>query len=387
MNDHWERTYLLLEESLSLDEGEERIALCEEAVREADLSGDLEAQYDARSQYVRAYFFGGVPEKALVAFTWLLATFDQNPGKFSQWSILWKYKWMLDLICHFPQISQARIQETLEDFESRVVRGGYGPRVVHCMRYRAEKFRDNKPLAQEYFQKMIASPVDDLTDCPACLRDELVGHAIYIGNDAGAIEMAQSLLNGKHKCTTVPHRTYAKLLLPMTRLGRQQEALDFHRAGYRLIAHNRRSLDRLAEHLVFLALTDNLARATELFAKHYPWTEHNYDSFSLFHFFRASWLLFDLLSEGEVQTIKLRLPKSFPQYSDDGHYSTSDLAALFQQQADDLAKRFDQRNETDFFSRTLKETPALKTLCAPFPLRDVESSSRNYEESEADSER
>lgn len=368
MNEHWERTYLLLKESLLLEDGEERIALCEEAVREADLSGDLEAQYDARSQYVRAYFFGGVPEKALVTFSWLLAQFDQNPGKFSQWSILWKYKWMLGLICNFPQISRDRIQETLADFEARVVHAGYGLRVVYHMRYRMEKFRGNKPSAQEYFKKTIESPVDDLTDCAACLRDEIVGYSIYFGEDARAVMLAQSLLNGEHSCTTVPHRTYAKLLLPMVRLGRQQEALDFHRAGYRLIKNNRRLLDLLAQHLVFLALTENFEQAASLFVKHYSWTEHNYDSFHVFHFFRASWFLFELLSDRRMPTIDLALPQSFRKYSDNHRYSTGDLAEFFQRQADELAKQFDARNGTDFFSRTLHETMAWKKLCAPFPL-------------------
>ena len=41
MSDYRERAYELLEESLRCGDGEERIALCESAVREADLCGDL----------------------------------------------------------------------------------------------------------------------------------------------------------------------------------------------------------------------------------------------------------------------------------------------------------------------------------------------------------
>src|SRR6185503_9606425 len=149
------------------------------------------------------------------------------------------------------------------------------------------------------------------------------------------------------------------------------EALNYHRAGYRLIANNRRFLDYVADHLVFLALTENFARALELFEKHYAWTEGNYDSFDLFHFYRAAWLLFELVAERGTSSINLKLPRSFPQHSVDGNYEADHLAEMFKVKADDLAARFDARNETDFFSRTMRETPGLKFLCEPFPLREV----------------
>jgi hypothetical protein len=368
VSDYRERAYELLEESLRFGDGEERIAVCESAVREADLCGDLQTQYIAREQCVRAYVFGGAPEKALVGFSWLLAQFDENPGEFSEWGILWKYKWMMGLICNFPQVPKARIYEMLDDLEARVLRGGYGLHAVYNHRYRIEKFWDNKEKAREYFQKMSELPVDDLSNCSACLRDEFVSFAIYFNMDERALELAQPLLDGEDKCGTVPHRTYAKLLLPMVRLGRQDEGLSFHRAGYRLIKNNRNFVDRVSQHMIFLTLTENLAHALVLFEKHYPWTEQNRDGFDLFHFFRASWLLFDMMAEPGQTALHLSLPGSLSQYSDDGHYTPNELADLFKQKADLLAKQFDLRNETDFFSRTLAETPALKDLCAPFPL-------------------
>ena len=370
MSDYRERAYELLEESLRFGDGEERIEVCESAVREADLGGDLQTQYLAREHCVRAYVFGGAPEKALVGFSWLLAQFDNNPGEFSEWGILWKYKWMMGLICDFPQVPKARIYEMLDDLEARALRAGYGLHAVYNHRYRIEKFWDNKDRAREYFQRMTELPVDDLSNCSACLRDEYVGFAIYFDLDARALELAQPLLDGEDKCGTVPHRTYANLLLPTVRLGRQAEGLSYHRAGYRLIKNNRSFADRISQHLVFLTLTENLDHAVALFEKHYPWTEQNRNGFDLFHFYRAAWLLFDLMFGRGKTVLHLNLHGSFSQYAEDGNCRTDRLADLFKQQADTLAQQFDLRNETDFFSRTMAETPALKDLCASFPLSE-----------------
>jgi hypothetical protein len=149
--------------------------------------------------------------------------------------------------------------------------------------------------------------------------------------------------------------------------------LLYHRRGYALISNNKVFLEKIADHLIFLALTENFREATALVEKHYPWIEKNRDALYHFRFFRAAWLFFDLLAEQHERTFKLSLPRSFPLYAESGRYDASRLAAWFKGKAEEIARRFDERNETDFFSRTLNETPALKKLRAHFPLREAES--------------
>jgi len=215
-------------------------------------------------------------------------------------------------------------------------------------------------------------PKDDLSDCPACEIDERVGFSIYCGNDERAVELALPLFDGGNKCATVPLRTYANLLLPLVRLGRQKEALLYHRRGYQLISANQSFVDNVADHLIFLALTENFSNAIHLVEKHYLWTETNRDVLSRFRFFRAAWLLFEMLAEREG-SVNLNLPKSFPLYSAAGNYDCAQLAGWFKQKAEALAMRFDERNETDFFLRTVAETPLLKELSGPFPLLEARS--------------
>lgn len=364
-----EQVYQLVIESFDLEDGEAQIAVLEESVRLADLKGDLKLQYFARERFVRACIFGGASEKALVAFAWMLAQFDSNPGRFDQWAILWKYKWMNSVIYDFPQVPKSRIYEMIDDLEQRAVKAGYGLRATTNERYRAEKFWDNKEKAVEYFRKLEELPRDDLSNCPLCESDERVSFAIYCGNDERALELALPILRGPEKCGSVPHRTYANVLLPLIRLGRQKEALRYHAKGYSLVANNQGSLDNVSDHLICLTLTENFNRSIALFERHYSWTETTRELSSHFRFFRAASLLFELLSERE-RAFNLRPPRSFPLFSENGDYDSARLAAWFKQKAETIARRFDERNETDFFMRTLTETSLLKDLVAPFPLVD-----------------
>jgi hypothetical protein len=371
VSDTWEQVYELFDRSLEVSEGEEQISLREEAVRLADLTGDLRIQYFAREVFVRACVFGGAGEKALVAFSWLLAQFDQHPGRFDQWAILWKYKWIVNSIHEFPQVPKARIYEMIDDLSARSQQAGYSLRAVYNQRYRLEKHWDNRELALEYFEKMQAQPRDELSNCPVCEIDERVSFAIYCGDDERGIALAQPLLNGDEKCATVPHRTYGNLLLPLVRLGRYKEALLYHRRGYEMISGNQAFVDRLADHLIFVTVTKNLERGIQLLEKHYSWTESNRDLLGHFAFFRAACLLFEVLAESGAEAgalVKLNLPPTFPLHSAAAQYEPLQLANWFREKAAGIARRFDKRNETDFFMRKLAETSNLKKLISHHPL-------------------
>ena len=137
-----------------------------------------------------------------------------------------------------------------------------------------------------------------------------------------------------------------------------------------MIRHNMNFMDEVADHLIFLVLTENLDRAVALFERHFSWIEQSRDLYDHFRFLLAAWLLFDVLSEQADDQVRVKLGESFPQYSEDNLYDAKVLASWCRQKAADVGARFDERNQTDFFSQTLAETPALKNLCAPYPLNN-----------------
>ena len=127
-------------------------------------------------------------------------------------------------------------------------------------------------------------------------------------------------------------------------------------------------MDDVADHLVFLVLTENLARATKLFERHFLWLEQSRDLYHHFCCLLAGWLLFDALSAEADEKVQLKLGRFFPHYSENNLYHAKDLALWCKQEAVAVAKRFDERNETNHFKERVEQTLKLKKLCAPFPL-------------------
>ena len=75
-----------------------------------------------------------------------------------------------------------------------------------------------------------------------------VGYLTTLGREGEALAAAAPILEGRHKCAQVPHRTYARVLLPLLRLGRPAEAMSCHRKGYRLIARNPDFVGQVGKH-------------------------------------------------------------------------------------------------------------------------------------------
>ncbi|MBD0372074.1 MAG: hypothetical protein ICV60_14630 [Pyrinomonadaceae bacterium] len=352
----------LMSRSLQLPEGDEKIMILEEAVRLADTLDDVKLQYDAREAFIEAAYFGGIPEKALVAYAWCLAQYDRDPAGFWEWRILWRYKWMVNVICDFPQISREQIYEMLDDMERRFRSAGRGLKAIYKYRYRTERFFGNREEALRFYQLSEQSRRDDLTDCVACETDGKVAHQLYLGNDELALRLAEQLIRGRDKCRSVPHRTYSRLLVPLLRMGQREKAWDFHVRGYYMIARDRVMLDYLCDHFVFLSLYGDLESAARIFEKHYRWTEEVTNTYERFLFYRAAWLFLEKAEEAGMNALELQLPHSFPLYEAARSYDTARLKEWFKARAQQMAARFDARNGTDFFTKRLLDMQAIKEL-------------------------
>jgi hypothetical protein len=361
-------------QSYYLEDGDSKVMLLEEAVRLADICGDFELQYDARDQLINAATFGGAPEKALVAYSWCLAQYDQQraQGVIDEHRLLWMYKWILTNISSFPQISKAQIEQMLDDMAARYVRAGYSLRPNYMLRHRIYKCWDTAQAAK-FFYKAQETYRDSMSDCAACELDDAVTFALHRQDDAEAARLAVPIMQGRLRCGSIPKITFANLLLPLLRLGRMDEAVSLHLQGYRLVARGGKGyVSSVADHLAFLAVTENFDRAVRIFEKHLADASTLADLASKFDYDVAAWLLLDELREVGRETLKLRLPRTLEVYDESGTYGTARLAEWFLRQAQTLAARFDARNESDYYARSIRETAALKQLRLPHPIRETE---------------
>ncbi|MEM7553590.1 MAG: hypothetical protein AAF378_05735, partial [Cyanobacteria bacterium P01_A01_bin.84] len=352
----------LVKQAKSLKDSPTKVNLLESAIQIADACGDIEEGFWIRKSLIEAATFSGCVEKALIAFPWCLAKCEQEPDKFSEKSLLWEYKWICEHLPNFPQISREQIQNTLSDFAQRYQKWGSSMRPffrIQCMS--AVKMNDTLK-AKAYYQKWQETPKDRYTACRACELDDKLDYIIYIGEYEKAIVEATPILQGKLSCTEVPQFTLAKLLLPLVKLERIHEAVKYHRKNVRMISQNRDFLQQIGEHLTFLVITNNLIKAVELLEKHLIWALESLEPYMQFYFYQSVIFLTQVLLDRGETNIKLRLPNTFPLYSENGEYSTIALNQWFTQVTEDIALKFDRRNGNNYYFHQIEELKQLKAL-------------------------
>ncbi len=356
----------LLLRAWSLGNSAEQVALAEEAARLADTHGDVALAWESREVLIEAATFSGYPEKALLAFTWCLGQCDRDPERFDERRLLWQYKWVAADLPYFPQIEKQRILEIHDDMSRRYERCGQSLQPIYKVRWLAAMRMGERELAEEYYRKTRDTPRDVGSDCDACELDDQVAYQVYTEDFERALSTAKPILDGRMTCASVPHVTYASLLLPLLRLDRVEEAARLHRLGFPLISDCRKFIDAVANHIEFLTLTNNLEKATRTASNGLGPALSTTDLDDRFEFYRSSLQLCRRLQEAK-DTPPLRLPANFPLTAP----TPSELHQWFEREARDLAKRFDTRNGTTAYADSLAEgLSLLDSLSRPYPISE-----------------
>lgn len=351
----------LLERAEDLPYGEEKLALTEEAVRLADLQGDLDEGFRAREALLEASTFGGYPEKTLTTMAWCLAQSDLDPERFPLEDLLWKYKWITDAALAFPQVSMERIEAILADFERRATSCGVGHRVALGKQFDLAMHRGDLETARNLYPQWNYTPRDWLSDCAACEAQSGVRLAIETGNFEAAFSRAKRLLDGQVTCDSKPEATYASLLVPALRLGRPEQAEEFFELGYPMIRERRSMLNLCGQHLAYLALTPDYGRGAALFERHLSWALESTDPLDRFEFELGASVWMQRLEREGVTHLEGRLPtEALPAHLD--LTSLPAVQAWLEGRLRDLAARFDARNGTDHFARRLEGRAELLSL-------------------------
>ena len=305
----------------------------------------------------------------LVAFAWMLAQFDRDPDAYDAQRLLWQYKWVVNALPDFPQITRAQIEEMFADMERRYRAAGASMETIFFkIRAVAYKMGDLAAAADAHLALAGVSR-DDLSDCLACEVDAKAEYLFIQREYEQGVIAAGPILRGRLSCSEVPQVTYAQLLGPLLRLDRGDEAMQHHLVGYKMIARNPvEFIPQMAEHVEFLALTDNLPRAVRLFEKHVALALESPCPAWRFRFFLAAKLLCERLAEAGRDTVKLKMPQTFPTRSDAGQQRAGDLVNWFTADLTDWAGRFDARNGNDFFHKRIADLAELKTIARPVPL-------------------
>ncbi len=372
MIDHRSAIQDLLERASVLEASPTQVALLEEAVRLSDEHRDVEAGFHTRLELIDAAMAAGQPQVLLVAFSWCLAQSDRDPETFSPEPLLWKHRWVVFSLPLFPQVSRQQIATSLEEITERYRNAGSTLRAIHLLRRNVAVRMGDHQRADEAHEAYCSSPRDWLSDGPENEQDFLVEYLTFSGQDEQALAAAQPLLTGPFRRRYEPVSTYPELLPPLMRLGRPEQALEYHRRGWKLLADKavEHNLTEYADHLTFLSLTDNWPRGLRIVQRVLPTALATASQALRFDFFLACHFFFDRLAQNGSAanpggTVPLRLPKAFPLYDAGRTYEPQKLANWFGQQVGELAALFDNRNGNSFFRERIDAWQTIQKLAVP----------------------
>jgi hypothetical protein len=366
--DYVERIIRLMVEGERLPEGPHQIATFEEAVRLADSQNDLTLGFRTRRRLMSAAMCGGQPDLLMVAFAWCLAQSDRDPHHFPPADLLWAYRWVICELTSFPQVQRSRFDELLAEMEKRYRAFGSTLRGYWLLRNRMESRMGNIAAAVQAYDRFQTCPRDVLSDSPEVEQAFKALHLLPLGDDYRTVDACTPILRNVYKSELYQGIAQAIVLAPLVRLGRHSEACAYHVRGYQFVSRNPRYVDRVGDHITFLAVTDNLGKAYTLLAKHLPDALTTVDLSARFEFFLGCRFLFEIVREQRRTSIKLRLTERFPAHQPGGDYSVAELIRWFDDQLADLAIAFDRRNGNDYFRRQVYGLERLKSHFKRFPL-------------------
>jgi hypothetical protein len=334
-------------------------------IRRADLSGDVEFGARAREALINCReCHQGRLDLAIAAYAWCLARFDETPALFSPpLSFLWKYKWIVERAVHFPRIGRTQLLGLLDDMERRYAREGYSLRPVHKYRCLTRALMGDADAERDWYL-WTTTPRGEADDCAACDLNDRVQYRLVRGEDPVAFEDARPLLSGSVKCRSVPQITYLRLLVPMWKAGRREEAARLCRLAESMIQGDPEFLRDLAPCIVVQALAGDFERAAETARRAASSLADIHDPLFHLEFCSAALLLLDLAARWAPASTTALAAASLSPAAPAVEPSAAALGPALRDRRQTLAREFDDRNGNGFVSSLVEKADALKSLFA-----------------------
>jgi hypothetical protein len=368
VNDYNQQVNDLINQAEVLGEGPAKTALIEEAVRIVDSHNDVDQGFALRRRLMEASMMSGQMDKLIVSFSWNLAQSDRDPKRFPEQKLLWEFRWVVNELTSFPNVPRSQIEEMLAEMRRRYERAGSTMRAYHLLRRVLATELGDAVMAEDAHREFEKSRRDSLSDSPVTELSFLVSYKLFLKDYEGAVRLAAPILRGAFRCEHFEGTNRSRMLVPLVRLGRYEEAMRYQSRGYHFVSRNPRFIARIGDHILFMILTDNLSRSLDYFVKHFKVALTTVDVSCRFGFYLACRYLFRHLDEEGIETHKMRLPEAFPMYQPDGEYRIAELRKWFEGETTDLAAQFDSRNGNAHYAGRIAAQTEYDDLIKPWPL-------------------
>ncbi|MFJ4083267.1 tetratricopeptide repeat protein [Streptomyces iakyrus] len=345
-------------------EGPARNARAEELLAAAEKLNVPLAVIEALGHQLKVYNYSSEKGKMFVPFARLLRMWDERPEDFDEYethSLHWVFKWVSAGMLDQPHVPLASIEKWLGEMEHRYRLAGYSERAVRSAEHSVATHVGDVARAERAYAAWLAADRDSMADCHAC---ELHGQGWWQaeqGRDAEALELWGPVLEGEYTCAHEPHTALASSLVPLLRLGREEEARANHLRGFRLVRAMESMRGAYAEHVEFCALTGNEARGLELLAERPAYFTDDGQPQSKLDFMSVVALLMDRLTGLGLGDRQVPGPAG-------REWTARELAGHAREVALALAARFDERNGTTHVSERARSRMARQPLVERLPL-------------------
>lgn len=342
-------------------------AILDEAIAIADEAEDEDLGYRARMRLLMLSPELGDDEAKLTSFAWCVAHHDADPARFpldgEDGDLLWSHKWIPGTLADNPMFPREDIDAALDQLTEAFRRAGVGESGVVQTRLSEAVTTGRFDEAATWFERLRATPVDDYSDCAACVASNQVGYLVGTGRDEEAIALAEGAVEDGLSCSEQPEHLMAQVLLPLLRAGRGDQALAWHLSSYRHARTDPEKLGTIAEHLTFCAVTGNLERGLELADRHLGWLGH--DRLNLAHRLEALLAFGTLLEalvragEGEQTVPRVADPRVVAVLGPSPVPTAAALAPRVWEVTRALAATFDERNGNTMWHERWRQAQAL----------------------------
>ena len=353
----------------ALPNGPARVAAFADAARRADAlaaggSGDDGLAFGVRLALLTTAMGAWRYDIALPTFSRLLAEHDADPDRFPADPLLTTYPAVLEGATTFPEVSRARLDGLVADYERRALAAGVADSEVAAGLMHVSQAVGELDRTRALFRRASNPWGGHFAGCGYCRTRQRLYYAFSLDDVAGVVDAADRLLGDHPSGTTLKcgvYQFFGRLeplsLRSLELSGRYETAAARHAVGLRVLAREPHRLFEAGLHLEYLARRVRLGRTDprglrRLLRRSVP---HLVDRTpdERMQYLRAAAHAAAVLGEGG-RALTLRLPHGDPLHpvgrgdTDDAEaparYRLEELAAAMDAEAEVLSRAFDRRN-------------------------------------------
>lgn len=335
-----------------LKHGEERYKYLKKLIAEEDAAHNYSEAFDLRYKYIGESVMHDDLFKGIIMFPEFMAYYDAHSDVCEQHSLMWAFKWILEDVVDFYQVSCEKIEEYFEEFRRRCEEYGISLRTYYMKKMNFYAYMDIEKTrqCQKHFRRLER---DRLSDCAACELNNDICMELRYGSEKRAMEMLADMLHRGVSCAEVPEVTFGECVKHFTQTGNIAEAEFYAEMMMPMIKGEESTFLKEISNVLLLKALTSPNEAYDIFKRSINVFLESKNPDMRFHFSHAAAVFFNAIINNEHKKIVMKLSPSFPLYNAENEYEPEKMRDYFANIAKDIADKFDERNGSDYYNNLL----------------------------------